>query len=160
MKGYVQKLVLYGHKKEGSMKFNVKNKDLSSLLQIIDKLSITSMRVNRGKAKVYSAVSNKLQEYSSDEEDILKENVVIDDSGQLARQEDGNFILKEGVNVVDVNQQLLELQEETITISSGDYTNRFTDFFNWLLDCEEVFTTQEVILVDNLLDQFEEQKGE
>ena len=142
------------------MKFNVKNKDLSSLLQIIDKLSTTSMRVNRGKAKVYSAVSNKLQEYSSDEEDILKENVVIDDSGQLARQEDGNFILKEGVNVVDVNQQLLELQEETITISSGDYTNRFTDFFNWLLGCEEVFTTQEVILVDNLLDQFEEQKGE
>ena len=160
MKGYVVKLVLCGYKKEGSMKFNVKNKDLSSLLQIIDKLSITSMRVNRGKAKVYSAVSNKLQEYRSDEEDILKENVVIDDSGQLARQEDGNFILKEGVNVVDVNQQLLELQEETITISSGDYTNRFTDFFNWLLDCEEVFTTQEVILVDNLLDQFEEQKGE
>ncbi|HFI0297005.1 TPA: DUF1617 family protein [Streptococcus suis] len=142
------------------MKFNVKNKDLSSLLQIIDKLSTTSMRVNRGKAKVYSAVSNKLQEYRSDEEDILKENVVIDDSGQLARQEDGNFILKEGVNVVDVNQQLLELQEETITISSGDYTNRFTDFLNWLLDCEEVFTTQEVILVDNLLEQFEEQKGE
>ena len=49
------------------MKFNVKNKDLSSLLQIIDKLSITSMRVNRGKAKVYSAVSNKLQEYGSDD---------------------------------------------------------------------------------------------
>lgn len=142
------------------MKLNLKNKDLNSLLQIIDKLTITSMRVNRGKAKFYSAVISKLQEYAQDEEEILKAAVKIDDSGQLLRHENGDFILKEDVDVAEVNHQLSELQEEIITISSGDYTNRFTDFLDWLSDCEEEFTTAEVILIDNLLEQFEEQKGE
>ena len=144
------------HKK---MKFELKNKDLNNFLQIIDKLTILSMRVNRGKAKVYNAVSAKLEEYKHDEEEILKEYIVTDESGQLV-QEDGDFILKENATIVEINRQLSELQDEIITISSGDYTNRFTDFFNWLSDCEENFTTQEAILIDSILEQFEAQKGE
>ena len=65
------------------MKFELKNKDLNIFLQIIDKLTILSMRVNRGKAKVYNAVSDKLEEYKHDEEEILKEYIVTDESGQL-----------------------------------------------------------------------------
>ncbi len=141
------------------MKFELKNKDLNIFLQIIDKLTISSMRVNRGKAKVYNAISDKQEEYKHDEEEILKEYIVTDESGQLM-QENGNFILKENATIADINQQLSELQEEIITISSGDYTNRFTDFFDWLSDCEENFTTQEAILIDRLLEQFESQKGE
>ena len=141
------------------MKFELKNKDLNNFLQIIDKLTILSMRVNRGKAKVYNAVSDKLDGYKHDEEEILKEYIVTDESGQLM-QEDGDFILKENATVVEINRQLSELQDEIITISSGDYTNRFTDFFNWLSDCEENFTTQEAILIDSILEQFEAQKGE
>lgn len=141
------------------MKFELKNKDLNNFLQIIDKLTILSMRVNRGKAKVYSAISDKLEEYKHDEEEILKEYIVTDESGQLM-QENGDFILKENATIVDINQQLSELQEEIITISSGDYTNRFTDFLDWLTDCEENITTQEAILIDSLLEQFEAQKGE
>lgn len=141
------------------MKFELKNKDLNNFLQIIDKLTILSMRVNRGKAKVYSAISGKLEEYKHDEEEILKEYIVTDESGQLM-QENDDFILKENATIVEINRQLSELQDEIITISSGDYTNRFTDFFDWLSDCEENFTTQEAILIDRLLEQFEEQKGE
>lgn len=141
------------------MKFELKNKDLNIFLQIIDKLTILSMRVNRGKAKVYSAISEKLEEYKHDEEEILKEYIVADESGQLM-QENGNFILKENATIAEINRQLSELQDEIITISSGDYTNRFTDFFDWLSDCEENFTTQEAILIDSILEQFEGQKGE
>ena len=141
------------------MKFELKNKDLNNFLQIIDKLTILSMRVNRGKAKVYNAVSDKLEEYKHDEEEILKEYIVTDESGQLM-QEDGDFVLKENATIVEINRQLSELQDEIITISSGDYTNRFTDFFNWLSECEENFTTQEAILIDSILAQFEAQKGE
>ena len=141
------------------MKFELKNKDLNNFLQIIDKLTILSMRVNRCKAKVYNAVSDKLEEYKHDEEEILKEYIVTDESGQLM-QEDGDFILKENATIVEINRQLSELQDEIITISSGDYTNRFTDFFDWLSDCEENFTTQEAILIDSILEQFEAQKGE
>ena len=141
------------------MKFELKNKDLNNFLQIIDKLTILSMRVNRGKAKVYNAVSDKLKDYKHDEEEILKEYIVTDESGQLM-QEDGDFILKEGATIVEINRQLSELQDEIITISSGDYTNRFTDFFDWLSECEENFTTQEAILIDSILEQFEAQKGE
>lgn len=141
------------------MKFELKNKDLNIFLQIIDKLTILSMRVNRGKAKVYNAISYKLEEYKHDEEEILKEYIVTDESGQLM-QENDNFILKENATIAEINRQLSELQEEFITISSGDYTNRFTDFFDWLSECEENFTTQEAILIDSLLEQFEGQKGE
>ena len=141
------------------MKFELKNKDLNIFLQIIDKLTILSMRVNRGKAKVYNAVSGKLEEYRHDEEEILKEYIVTDESGQLM-QENDNFVLKENATVVEINRQLSELQDEIITISSGDYTNRFTDFFDWLSECEENFTTQEAILIDSILEQFEAQKGE
>lgn len=141
------------------MKFELKNKDLNIFLQVIDKLTILSMRVNRGKAKVYSAISDKLEEYKHDEEEILKKYIVTDESGQLM-QENDNFILKENVTIGEINRQLSELQEEIITISSGDYTNRFTDFFDWLSECEENFTTQEVILIDSILEQFEAQKGE
>lgn len=141
------------------MKFELKNKDLNIFLQIIDKLTILSMRVNRGKAKVYNAISYKLEEYKHDEEEILKEYIVTDESGQLM-QENDNFILKENATIAEINRQLSELQDETITISSGDYTNRFTDFFDWLSECEENFTTQEAILIDSILEQFEAQKGE
>ena len=141
------------------MKFELKNKDLNIFLQIIDKLTILSMRVNRGKAKVFSAIRDKLEEYKRDEEEILKEYIVTDESGQLM-QENDNFILKENATIAEINQQLSELQDEIITISSGDYTNRFTDFFDWLSECEENFTTQEAILIDSILEQFEGQKGE
>ena len=141
------------------MKFELKNKDLNIFLQIIDKLTILSMRVNRGKAKVFSAIRDKLEEYKRDEEEILKEYIVTDESGQLM-QENGDFVLKENATIAEINQQLSELQDEIITISSGDYTNRFTDFFDWLSDCEENFTTQEAILIDSILEQFEAQKGE
>ena len=141
------------------MKFELKNKDLNIFLQIIDKLTILSMRVNRGKAKVFSAIRDKLEEYKRDEEEILKEYIVTDESGQLM-QEDDNFVLKENATIAEINRQLSELQDEIITISSGDYTNRFTDFFDWLSECEENFTTQEAILIDSILEQFEAQKGE
>ena len=141
------------------MKFELKNKDLNNFLQIIDKLTILSMRVNRGKAKVYNVVSDKLEEYKHDEEEILKEYIVTDESGQLM-QENDNFVLKENATIAEINRQLSELQDEIITISSGDYTNRFTDFLDWLSDCEENFTTQEAILIDSILEQFEAQKGE
>ena len=141
------------------MKFELKNKDLINFFFFFYKLTISSMRVNRGKAKVYNAVSDKLEEYKHDEEEILKEYIVTDESGQLM-QEDGDFILKENATIVEINRQLSELQDEIITISSGDYTNRFTDFLDWLSDCEENFTTQEAILIDSILEQFEAQKGE
>ena len=151
--------MLCGFRKGDKMKFELKNKDLNIFLQVIDKLTILSMRVNRGKAKVYSAISDKLEEYKHDEEEILKKYIVTDESGQLM-QENDNFILKENVTIGEINRQLSELQEEIITISSGDYTNRFTDFFDWLSECEENFTTQEAILIDSILEQFEGQKGE
>ena len=141
------------------MKFELKNKDLNNFLQIIDKLTILSMRVNRGKAKVYNAINDKLEEYKHDEEEILKEYIVTDESGQLVQEID-NFVLKENATIAEINRQLSELQDEIITISSGDYTNRFTDFLDWLSDCEENFTTQEAILIDSILEQFEAQKGE
>ena len=104
------------------MKFELKNKDLNNFLQIIDKLTILSMRVNRGKAKVYTAVSDKLEEYKHDEEEILKEYIVTDESGQLM-QEDGDFILKENATIVEMTAKI------PIATKNASHLLRF--FFFW-----------------------------
>ncbi|HGK7825933.1 TPA: DUF1617 family protein, partial [Streptococcus pyogenes] len=37
---------------------------------------------------------------------------------------------------------------------------RFIDFLEYLAESEDEFTSSEIILIDNILEQFEESKGE
>ena len=59
-----------------------------------------------------------------------------------------------------MNQQLMELAQEEVVLEAGEYESRYVTFMDWLSDCAEELTMAEIILVDNLLEQFEEQKGE
>ena len=68
--------------------------------------------------------------------------------------------MKGGVDYVKVNADISELADEDVVLDAGEYQARYTALFEWLADCEEEFTTTEVILLDNLLEQFEEQGGE
>ncbi|HEP6907528.1 DUF1617 family protein, partial [Streptococcus pyogenes] len=45
-----------------------------------------------------------------------------------------------------------------IVIKGGEYSKRFIDFLNFLEECEDEFTSSEIILIDNILEQFEESK--
>ncbi|WP_367007450.1 DUF1617 family protein [Streptococcus sp. ZY19097] len=140
------------------MQLKLTNKDLLTLKTILEKLHISNMRINRGKIKLYKHVLAKIDEYAQDERDILSAAAVIDDDGSFAKNNDGNVILKEGETYEHVNNQLNELSQEEVVLDAGEYEARYTVFWEWLAECEEELTMDEVTLVDDLLEQFEKQK--
>lgn len=142
------------------MQLKLTNKNLLLLKSTLEKLHINSMKVNRGKIKLYKHVLVKIDEYAEDEQEILKAGAVIDDDGSFAKTDDGNIKLKEGETYEHINQQLLELAQEEVVLEAGEYEARYTVFLEWLAECEEKLTMDEAILVDDLLEQFEDQKGE
>lgn len=139
------------------MQLKLQNKDLPTLKMFLEKLHIKNMRVNRGKVKFYKHILLKLEEYYRDEQEILKEVAVVDDSGSFATDENGNIQLKDGETYENVNRQLSELSQEEVVLNAGEYEARYRAFLNWLAECKEDLTMDEAILVDDLLEQFESQ---
>ena len=142
------------------MKFKLNNQDLTLLKSLLEKLNINSMKVNRGKIKLDKHVLAKINEYAEDEKEVLKASVLINDDGTFKKNEDDTIQLKEGKTYEQVNQQLMELAQEEVVLEAGEYKSRYVTFMDWLSDYDEELTMAEIILVDNLLEQFEEQKGE
>ncbi|HEP1411081.1 TPA: DUF1617 family protein, partial [Streptococcus pyogenes] len=46
------------------MQLTIKNKDLNTLYCVLDKIKITNMRANRGRAKLLAKVVDKINEYA------------------------------------------------------------------------------------------------
>ncbi|HEP2273320.1 TPA: DUF1617 family protein, partial [Streptococcus pyogenes] len=69
-----------------------------------------------------------------------------------------NIKLKDPQKLDELNNLLNELADEEIVIKGGEYSKRFIDFLNFLEECEDEFTSSEIILIDNILEQFEESK--
>ena len=139
------------------MELKLINKDLPALKSFLEKLRIQNMKANRGKVKFYKRILAKIEEYYQDEQEILKEVAVVDDSGSFATDENGNIRLKNGETYENVNRQLNDLSQEEVVLNAGEYEARYRAFLNWLAECEEELTMDEAILVDDLLEQFEKQ---
>ncbi|WP_136285579.1 DUF1617 family protein, partial [Streptococcus pyogenes] len=60
----------------------------------------------------------------------------------------------------ELNDLLTELGNEDITIKGHEYSKRFIDFLEYLAESEDEFTSDEIIIIDNILEEFEESKGE
>lgn len=142
------------------MELTLQHKDLQTALMALRNLSVTSMRANRGRAKLLRHLTAKLEEYIVDEETFLSDYVVLTEQGKPAINEEGNFTLKDPSQRDEVNQLLAELQEETVTLAFGEYKEQYEAFFVYLADAEVDLTMEQVLVMDNLLDQFESQKGE
>lgn len=139
------------------MEFKLTNKDLLTIKHVLEKLHIQNMRANRGKVKFYKHILLKIEEYYQDEQEILKEVAVVDDSGSFATDENGNIQLKDGETYESVNRQLSDLSQEEVVLNASEYEARYRAFLNWLAECEEELAMDEAILVDDLLEQFEKQ---
>ncbi|HFI0336326.1 TPA: DUF1617 family protein [Streptococcus suis] len=143
------------------MKIKLTNKNLLTLKSILEKLHISNMSINRGKVKLYKHVLSKIDEYAQDEQDILNAAAVINDDGFFVKNDDGNVILKEGETYENVNKQLNELSQEEAVLDAGEYEARYVAFLGWLSDCDVDLSIEEIILIDDILEQFETQiKGE
>ncbi|MFN1464758.1 DUF1617 family protein, partial [Streptococcus pyogenes] len=53
------------------MQLTIKNKDLNTLYCVLDKIKVTNMRANRGRAKLLAKVVDKFKEYAKDEGDLI-----------------------------------------------------------------------------------------
>ncbi|HES3442239.1 TPA: DUF1617 family protein [Streptococcus pyogenes] len=151
------------------MDLTLKNKELNTLYRVLDKIKITNMRANRGRAKLLAKVVDKINEYAKDETDLI--DMYAKDETDLidmyaAKDKDDKFVIDEHKNIKladpakldELNDLLNELADEEIVIKGGEYSKRFIDFLNFLEECEDEFTSSEIILIDNILEQFEESK--
>ncbi|HEQ4471885.1 TPA: DUF1617 family protein [Streptococcus pyogenes] len=142
------------------MDLTLKNKDLNTFYSVLDKIKITNMRANRGRAKLLAKVVDKINEYAKDEADIIDLYALKNKDGKFVIDEHKNIKIEDPKKIDELNDLLTELGNEDITIKGHEYSKRFIDFLEYLAESEDEFTSSEIILIDNILEQFEESKGE
>ncbi|WP_283264548.1 DUF1617 family protein [Streptococcus dysgalactiae] len=140
------------------MELTLKNEELNTLYSVLDKIKVTNMRANRGRAKLLSKVEAKLREYAKDEVDIIDQYVAKNDDGKWIVDEKGNTKIEDTSKLAELNGFLDELASEPIIIKGGEYSKRFIDFLEYLAESEDEFTSEEIVLIDNILEQYEESK--
>lgn len=142
------------------MDLTLKNKDLNTLYSVLDKIKVTNMRANRGRAKLLAKVVDKINEYTKDEGDLIDMYALKDKDGKFVIDEHKNIKIENPNKIDELNELLSELGNEDITIKGHEYSNRFIDFLEYLAESEDEFTSVEILVIDTILEQFEESKGE
>lgn len=140
------------------MDLTLKNKELNTLYSVLDKIKVTNMRANRGRAKLLAKVVDKTKEYAKDEGDLIDLYAAKDKDGKLVIDEHKNIKIADPTKIDELNDLFTELGEELITIKGHEYSKRFIDFLEYLAESEDEFTSEEIVLIDNILEQFEESK--
>ncbi|MBM6513442.1 DUF1617 family protein [Streptococcus dysgalactiae subsp. equisimilis] len=140
------------------MDLTLKNKDLNTLYDVLDKIKVTNMRANRGRAKLLAKVADKINEYAKDEGDLIDLYALKNKDGKFVIDEHKNIKIEDPTKIDELNELLSELGNEDITIKGHEYSKRFIDFLEYLAESEDEFTSEEIVLIDNILEQFEESK--
>ncbi|HHK1574760.1 TPA: DUF1617 family protein, partial [Streptococcus pyogenes] len=116
------------------MDLTLKNKDLNTLYSVLDKIKITNMRANRGRAKLLAKVVDKFKEYAKDEGDLIDLYAQKDKDGKFVIDEHKNIKLADPAKLDEFNGLLNELADEEIVIKGGEYSKRFIDFLEYLAE--------------------------
>ncbi|WP_136296459.1 DUF1617 family protein, partial [Streptococcus pyogenes] len=114
------------------MDLTLKNKDLNTLYSVLDKIKVTNMRANRGRAKLLAKVVDKFKEYAKDETDLIDMYAAKDKDDKFVIDEHKNIKLADPAKLDELNDLLNELADEEIVIKGGEYSKRFIDFLNFL----------------------------
>ncbi|WP_136117833.1 DUF1617 family protein, partial [Streptococcus pyogenes] len=114
------------------MQLTIKNKDLNTLYCVLDKIKVTNMRANRGRAKLLAKVVDKFKEYAKDEGDLIDLYAQKDKDGKFVIDEHKNIKLADPTKLDEFSGLLNELADEEIVIKGGEYSKRFIDFLNFL----------------------------
>ncbi|WP_136280361.1 DUF1617 family protein, partial [Streptococcus pyogenes] len=119
------------------MDLTLKNKDLNTLYSVLDKIKITNMRANRGRAKLLAKVVDKFKEYAKDEGDLIDLYAQKDKDGKFVIDEHKNIKLADPTKLDEFSGLLNELADEEIVIKGGEYSKRFIDFLEYLAESED-----------------------
>lgn len=137
------------------MQLQLKNQDLATFLAILEGVAVRSMAANRGRARLLRHVRKKLADFMADELEILKVFLAVDASGEFVRDASGELVLQDPGQLDDFKEHLKELADEVVVMSAGDDQKRYLDYLAYLSGCDEDFSAQEVLVVDDLLEQYE-----
>ncbi|HES5110411.1 TPA: DUF1617 family protein, partial [Streptococcus pyogenes] len=91
------------------MDLTLKNKELNTLYRVLDKIKITNMRANRGRAKLLAKVVDKINEYAKDETDLIDMYAAKDKDGKFVIDEHKNIKLADPAKLDELNDLLNEL---------------------------------------------------
>ncbi|HHE2702175.1 TPA: DUF1617 family protein, partial [Streptococcus pyogenes] len=91
------------------MDLTLKNKDLNTLYSVLDKIKVTNMRANRGRAKLLAKVVDKFKEYAKDEGDLIDMYAAKDKDGKFVMDEHKNIKLADPAKLDEFNGLLNEL---------------------------------------------------
>lgn len=152
----------------------LKNRDLTSIYDMLDKLGVEGYKEKRGKGKLMRNIKTKFEEYTTDLKDIQKDYFVEDDEGNLKQEMNDHgqkvFIwqdkhkndkaAKEQANIATK-----ELQDEEAVISLVENETKIKSFLESVQ--EDKFTTNEgfkdepfEILMDALEETYKEEENE
>lgn len=141
------------------MKITIKYKELETFYNVLNKSVFKNMKANRGKAKLLNKLMEKDAEYIEFRKDILKNYVELDEKKELKVDENNNFKLLKNADITKLNNDLQELDNETVIFDNTEYAERINDFMKALSESDLDYDTQEIILIDKILDEYES-KGE
>ncbi|HFU0746638.1 TPA: DUF1617 family protein, partial [Streptococcus pyogenes] len=98
------------------MQLTIKNKDLNTLYSVLDKIKVTNMRANRGRAKLLAKVVDKINEYAKDETDLIDMYAAKDKDDKFVIDEHKNIKLADPAKLDELNDLLNDLADEEIVI--------------------------------------------
>ncbi|MFU1595818.1 DUF1617 family protein, partial [Streptococcus dysgalactiae] len=90
------------------MDLTLKNKELNTFYSVLDKIKVTNMRANRGRAKLLAKVEAKLKEYAKDEADIIDLYALKNKDGKFVIDEYKNIKIADPTKLDELNELLSE----------------------------------------------------
>lgn len=137
------------------MEFKVKNKDLNVLYTTLEKISIKKLSANRGKVRLLSKIFNKNTEYVGDLKEIFKTYLVLEEGGRPKLTEEGHLIFINEEEIDSFNKDVNELDNELVIVNLTEDETKINNFLNALEDVDLDLSTQEIKLLDEVLEQIE-----
>nr|DAR49768.1 MAG TPA: Protein of unknown function (DUF1617) [Caudoviricetes sp.] len=137
------------------MEFKVKNKDLNILYTTLEKISIKKLSANRGKVRLLSKIFNKNTEYVGDLKEIFKTYLVLEEDGRPKLTEEGHLIFINEEEIDSFNRDVNELDNELVIVNLTEDETKINNFLNTLEDVDLDLNTQEIKLLDEVLEQIE-----
>lgn len=111
--------------------FDLKNAELSMVYNAVYDIPVVNSKTNRGKFKLLTLIKKKVDEYQDDLDKILQKYALKDAEGNFLPGQNGKkYKIPEDTKEAD--EELKELQKETVTIVYGEYSNRIKDIVDFL----------------------------
>jgi transcriptional regulator of heat shock response len=140
------------NRKDFTMQLKIKNNELNDIINFLSELKLKN-KASRGRTKLIKLMTTKITEYNEDLEEIRDPFLVHKNGERVVENE--QYILKEGVDIVDLNKQLEELGKEKAVIMLDEYVELIKVFKEALDNYAEDFSNRDAVIYDYLATELE-----